>query len=170
MLQIICFDCQVIAKFNESSIYLITLKWNAQIHFIEALVLHSIVSSQPVPPGFSLVISDGGATPTVGQSYTLICSVSGGTVSSYQWRKDGAVLQGQTTEVLSFSPLRLSDAGRYSCEVSATATSETFTTIQNRSITIHSELIANSMILVAIANGIPCLTCSSSSNIYKYHK
>ena len=116
------------------------------------------------------MINDGGATPNVGQSYTLICSVSGGTVSSYQWRKDGAVLQGQTEEVLSLSHLRLSDAGRYSCEVNVTATSETFTAIQNRSITIQSELIADSMRLVATANGISCLTRSSSSNICKYHK
>ena len=88
------------------------------------------------------MINDGGATPTAGQSYALTCSVNEATVSSYQWRKDGAVLQGQTTEVLSFSPLRLSDAGRYTCKVTVTAASETFTAIQNRSVIIQSELIS----------------------------
>ena len=75
----------------------------------------------------------------MGQNYSLTCSVGGGTVSSYQWRKDGAVLPGQTAEVLSFSPLRLSDAGRYSCEINTTVDSETFTAIQNLTIIIQSE-------------------------------
>ena len=52
------------------------------------------------------------------------------------------MLQGQTTEMLSFSPLRLSDAGRYTCEVNVTADSETFTAYQNHSVIIQSELIS----------------------------
>ena len=36
---------------------------------------------------------------------------------TFQWSKDGSVLQGQTAEMLPFSPLRLSDAGKYTCEV-----------------------------------------------------
>ena len=111
------------------------------------------------------MISDGGATPTVGQSYSLICSVGGGTVSDYQWRKDGTVLQGQTTEVLSFSSLRLSDAGQYSCEIIVTAVSETFTAVQNKSIVLQSEL---SVDLWCLYDGIVML-CSSSSNFCKCH-
>ena len=52
------------------------------------------------------------------------------------------MLQGQTTEVLSFSPLSLSDAGRYTCEVNVTADSENFTAYQNHSVVIQSELIS----------------------------
>ena len=52
------------------------------------------------------------------------------------------MLQGQTTEVLSFSPLSLSDAGRYTCEVIVTTASETFTVYQNHSVVIQSELIS----------------------------
>ena len=52
------------------------------------------------------------------------------------------MLQGQTTEMLSFSPLRLSDAGRYTCQVDVTASSETFTAYQNHSVIIPSELIS----------------------------
>ena len=63
------------------------------------------------------VALSGDGTPTAGQSYTLTCSVSGVSVTTYQWRKDDSVIQGQTTEMLSFSPLRLSDAGQYTCEV-----------------------------------------------------
>ena len=66
----------------------------------------------------SVQISDGGATPTAGQSYTLTCSASGASVTTYQWRKDGTVLS-ETRPTLSFTPLRLSDAGRYTCEVTA---------------------------------------------------
>ena len=94
------------------------------------------------------MISDGGATPTVGQSYSLTCSVTGGTVNSRQWRKDGAVLSSETAEMLSFSPIRLSDAGRYFCEITVTASSEIFTAIQNRSVIIQSELISWYMELV----------------------
>ena len=52
------------------------------------------------------------------------------------------MLQDQTTEVLSFSPLRLSDAGRYTCEVNVTTVSEIFTAYQNHSVIIQSELIS----------------------------
>ena len=88
------------------------------------------------------MINDGGATPNVGQSYSLTCSVGGGNVGSYQWRKDGAVLHGQTGGVLSFSSLTLSDAGRYTCEITVTAASETFTALQNQSIITQCELIS----------------------------
>lgn len=59
--------------------------------------------------------------PTVGESYSLICTVFGANISgymaSYQWRKDGNALAGETAALLSFSPFRLSHGGRYTCEV-----------------------------------------------------
>ena len=61
-------------------------------------------------------ISSSGATPIAGQSYTLTCSVSEATVTTYQWRKDSIMLS-ETGQTLSFSPLRLSDAGQYICEI-----------------------------------------------------
>ena len=72
----------------------------------------------------TVVVSDDG-TPTAGQSYTLTCSVSVASVTTYQWRKNVSVIQGETTEMLSFSSLRLSDAGQYTCEV--TVNSMTYT-------------------------------------------
>ena len=65
----------------------------------------------------SVQITGSGATPSLGQSYSLTCSVSGASVTTYQWRKDGSVIQGETTDMLSFSPLGVSDAGQYTCEV-----------------------------------------------------
>lgn len=52
-----------------------------------------------------------------GESYTFICNVSGLSVTTYQWRKDSTVFS-QTGQTLSFSHLRLSDAERYTCNVS----------------------------------------------------
>ena len=89
--------------------------------------LPPLLDPAPAPP-ITVQIGDGGVTPTAGQSYTLTCSVSGTSVPTYQWRKDGSVIQGETTELLS-SPLRLSDAGQYTCEV--TVNSMTLTDDKN---------------------------------------
>ena len=61
------------------------------------------------------VVEDGGVTPILGRSYTLTCSVSGTTFTFFQWRKDGSVISGETGPTLSFSPLRLTNAGGYRC-------------------------------------------------------
>ena len=66
---------------------------------------------------FSVQIETGRDNPVLGVMYTLTCNVTGAAVTTYQWRKNGSILQGQTTEILSFSPLRLSDAGRYTCGI-----------------------------------------------------
>ena len=79
--------------------------------------LLSITYSLTPAPSISVQITGSVATPTAGQIYTLTCSISGASVTTYQWRKDGSVIQGETTEVISFSTLRLSHAGRYTCEV-----------------------------------------------------
>ena len=71
-------------------------------------------------------ISDGGTTPNAGQSYTLNCGTFGASGFTYQWsRTGGGDLRGQTREMLSFSPLRLSDGGSYTCV--ATLSSRSFT-------------------------------------------
>lgn len=79
---------------------------------------------------------EGGATLTLGQSYILSCRVSGASVTAYHWRKDGRGLSG-TRPILTFSPLRLSDAGLYTCEV--TIGSQRYNASQR--ITIRSELL-----------------------------
>lgn len=61
------------------------------------------------------------------------------------------MLQGQTTEVLSFAALRLSDVGRYSCEITVTAASGTFNAVQNQSIILQSELLSCHACLLLMA-------------------
>ena len=65
-------------------------------------------------------------TPMLGQSYSLTCDVTGTeTLNSsitYQWTKNnGTQTQVGTDRVLSFSPLRLSDAGRYTCRATVSS-------------------------------------------------
>ena len=69
-------------------------------------------------PSVTVWITGSVATPTLGQSYSLTCDVTGasGLVSAYQWRRDDTVLS-ETGSILSFSPLGLSDAGQYTCQV-----------------------------------------------------
>ena len=68
----------------------------------------------------SVQISGSGRTPNLGQNYSLICSVPEVNDNvTYQWRKAGdSIEDGPSADgVLSFSPLRLSDAGLYTCNV-----------------------------------------------------
>ena len=65
----------------------------------------------------SILIDDEGVTPEAGLNYSLACKVSGiDTTVTYTWKKDDAPLS-EVGPTLSFSPLRLSDAGQYSCAI-----------------------------------------------------
>ena len=65
----------------------------------------------------------------LGQNYSLICNVTvTGTDAAnpsiaYKWtkRNNGTQAQVGTDRVLSFSPLRLSNAGRYTCQATITS-------------------------------------------------
>ena len=64
-------------------------------------------------------ITDGVATPTLGQSYLLTCSVhvtGGATISDYQWSKNGTELN-ETGPIIFFQNLSLSDSGLYTCTI-----------------------------------------------------
>ena len=69
-------------------------------------------------PAISIEITASG-TPILGQSYSLTCGVTGvenlNSSITYQWTNNNGTQMG-TDRVLSFSPLRLSDAGRYTCQ------------------------------------------------------
>ena len=83
-------------------------------------IYNSLFSAPPV----SVQISDGGVTPTAGENYQLVYSVSGAEnlnpTISYRWTKNsgsGQTQVGTNSNILSFTPLRLSDAASYVCEV-----------------------------------------------------
>ena len=65
-------------------------------------------------------ITDGVATPTLGQSYSLTCSVARARATTYQWSKDGSTLN-RSGPILSFQSLRLSDSGLYACSITVGA-------------------------------------------------
>jgi acetyl esterase/lipase len=52
-----------------------------------------------------------------GCTISLSVSVDGSTAVTYQWKKDGGVIDGATGPSLVISAARLTDAGNYSCEV-----------------------------------------------------
>ena len=66
-----------------------------------------------------------GGTPTVGESHSLTCTVTGADrlnpTITYQWFKDNTVVSGETQSTLSFSSLSLSDAGQYICDVTVSS-------------------------------------------------
>ena len=65
-------------------------------------------------------ITDGVATPTLGQSYSLTCSVAGDIMdnvsSMFRWSKEGNALN-ETGPTLSFQHFNLFNFGLYTCTV-----------------------------------------------------
>ena len=74
-------------------------------------------------PSLSVQISNIVATPTAGENHLLTCSVSGAENLSptitYRWAKNNGTQSKVETNSnnLFFTPLRLSDAASYGCEV-----------------------------------------------------
>ena len=86
-------------------------------------LLHNyVVFLFPAPP-ISVQANASGATPTAGEIHQLTCSVSGAEnlnpTTTYRWTKssDSSQIEVGTSSILSFTPLRLSDAASYVCEV-----------------------------------------------------
>ena len=82
-----------------------------------------------------VIVTGSGATQNVGEDYTLTCTVSGGgtTTTTYQWLRNGSPLTGETSNTLSFTPIRQttpSSNGQYTCQATRsgrTVTSDSFT-------------------------------------------
>ena len=83
----------------------------------------------------------------LGQSYSLTCNVTvtgadaGNPTITYRWTKNnhGAQTQIGTDRVLSFSPLRLSDAGRCTCQATVTVSPCSNTGMDTQDVTLQSE-------------------------------
>ena len=89
----------------------------------------------------SVSISDDGATPTLGQSYTLTCLVSGVQPEddfTYQWLKDGT-MRSETVATITFPALRLSDSGLYTCTVTTVTVNSTMSNSGTINITLQSK-------------------------------
>ena len=78
-------------------------------------------------PSVSVVITPAG-TAEVGQSYSLICSVSGAdflspTSTTYRWYNESSNPRSQvgTTNTYTLNPLQPYHAGQYTCEVTITS-------------------------------------------------
>ena len=100
-------------------------------------------------PAISVQITTSG-TPMLGQSgYSLTCGITGAEnlnpSITYQWTKNNGtetqIQVGADPKVLSFSPLRLSDAGRYTCQatVSSPYLNDNITMMRNHDFMIQSE-------------------------------
>ena len=107
-------------------------------------------------PSISVLINSNGA-PMLGQSnYSLVCIVNGTgqldpTINTYQWTKNNGTnveqILGENSAILPFSnPLKLSDAGQYTCRVNASYNSSYLDEIlvvedlDTLNITLESEL------------------------------
>ena len=80
-----------------------------------------------------MTLGSSGDAQVAGEDYTLTCQFTGGEAAVtpvYRWLKGGSSLAGETSDTLSFSPLRETDSGGYTCEVttgSLTGTSPSVT-------------------------------------------
>jgi hypothetical protein len=75
---------------------------------------------QPVAKGFSPAITaqPGAQKKTVGDPVTFSVAATGDPSPAYQWRKDGIIIGGATSESYTISSIVLDDAGAYSVVVS----------------------------------------------------
>ena len=106
----------------------------------------------------SVQISDGGATPTAGQNYQFTCSVTGAenlnSAITYRWTKDsgsGQTRVGTNSSILSFTPLRLSDAASYVCGVTVSSSYPVsdITSVNSLNVTIQCELKYNIQVMLS---------------------
>ena len=124
-----------------------------------------------VPTAISAQITTSGSQLLGRNVYTLICNESlpenFNPSITYQWTKDnGTRIHVGTTKSLSFSPLKLSDAGRYTClvTVSASYLSNNITATVSRDIRLQSESFKQQCISVFT------FVSSSSSSFYDGNK
>ncbi len=86
--------------------------WEHTALFDDVTVVATADPPVPTPP--SINAQPQGATATEGGAHTFTVSVSGSLPMSYQWKKNGTELPGETAFSLMLSSLSLTDSGDYS--------------------------------------------------------
>ena len=119
------------------------------IGFLSALIVYTETNHTPLSaelPQLNVILTGSGGILTAGQNYTLTCEASGGgsMVYTYMWLRNGSVVSGQTSSAYSFSPLRGTDSGQYSCQVRIGST--IMNTSREVTITVMCELNVNDII------------------------
>ncbi len=87
------------------------------------MIARCFISSIHVAPIVTAMITSSGP-PMAGQSYTLICSVTGAEALTpsitYEWTRGGSSVTGSES-MLTFNSLTLSSSGQYVCTVIVTS-------------------------------------------------
>ena len=82
--------------------------------------MHDVFATAPT---ITVQITGGEINPKIGRKYTLTCSIFGAenlnAVLAYEWRNKGQLLS--NSSVLQLPSLKLSDAGKYTCQVLVTS-------------------------------------------------
>ena len=113
------YSCDVSTGGQSFMSQLIFVSVNGMHRRIMLIVVYVIIFLYNAAPSILIQISNGEVTPTVGENYQLICSVSRAEnlnpTITYLWTKNSDIQLGTNSNTLSFTPLRLSDAANYAC-------------------------------------------------------
>ena len=124
------YTCRVKGSLESQSINITTgrKKWC----FDSCVHICIFVCAYTVPPLVSVNGSSEGEL-MAGEDLSLTCTVTGGgtMTHTYRWLRNGSQLSDETSATLSFSPLRQTDSGNYSCEVT-----KSLSAVRSASITI----------------------------------
>ena len=119
-----------------------------RVSLVDMLSVDHVAHFLPSSPEPVITAMVSGGTPTVGESYSLTCTVTGADqlnpMITYQWIKNNTVVSGETQSTLFISSLSLSDAGEYRCDVTVSSTllSQSISKMSNtHDLTLQSKLV-----------------------------
>ena len=133
-------------KLDEQHYYYSEWYNNIRCIFCIITVYYDIVSSVPFI-GVTVTANPSNSPLMVGQNYTLTCEVSGAErlspIIAYQWTRNNQEVSDNNSKTLNLSPLRLSHAGSYACNVTVSSallsSNISASSYENRNVTIQSE-------------------------------
>ena len=110
------------------------------VGFVHMYLLCSLCNTAPP---ITVLIAGGEVSPSIGYGYTLMCSIFGAedlnATLVYEWRNEVNKIFSNSS-ILYFSSLKLSDAGRYACQISVTSNylHDAITVIEHHNLVIKS--------------------------------